>query len=488
MTTLLVRARYVVGYAGGDHMILRDGEVVVEDSRISFVGRGYSGQVDRVVDGGNAILGPGFIDLDALADIDHAILDSWHGPETGPGLSWSADYFRNRRHDVFSAEDRDFKHAFAFTHLLRNGITTAMPIEAETHNAWAETYDEMAIAAATATELGLRIYLGPSYRAGVGITESDGRHTVLFDEAEGWRGLAEAVRFVERFSPHADGLVRGALLPCRIETLTPELMRATASEAKRLGAKVRLHCLQDLSELAFLGERYGKSPLELLDETGLLDADLLIPHATYIGGHSRNPGGDHGDLERLARSGASIIHCPMTSLRYGVALESFARYRAAGVNIALGTDSFPPDMIRNMDVGVHLSKLVEGRPDGGSAAELFRVATLGGAAALGRDDLGRLAVGACADMVLVDLDDPRIGAVEDPIRTLLMNCTGANVRTAVIDGRVVMENGILAGINEPSMRRRAQAYFDRMKAAYSERDHRRRPAEELFSASFPSAE
>lgn len=484
MTTLLVRAAFVVGYADGDHVVLRDGEVVTEGNRIVFVGRGYDGRTDRVIDAGNAILSPGFIDLDALADIDHAILDTWHGPQTGPGLNWSADYFHHRRHDVFPAEDRDFKHAFAFTHLIRNGITTAMPIEAETHNAWAETYEEMEIVAATAQLFGLRIYLGPSYRAGVNVTDSEGRHAVLFDEAEGRRGLAEAVRFVEAFSPSADGLVRGAMLPCRIETLTPELMRATAREARRLGAKVRLHCLQDISELTFLSERYGKSPLELLEETGLLDADLLIPHAVYIGGHSRNPDGDRRDLARLARSGASVIHCPMTSLRYGVALESFARYRAAGVNMALGTDSFPPDMIRNMDVGVHLSKLMEGRTDGGSAADLFRAATLGGAAALGRDDLGRIAPGACADMVLVSLDDTRTGVIEDPIRTLLMHCTGANVTTVIIDGRIVMENGTIPGIDEVAMRQRAQAYFDRMKAAYGERDYRRRPADKLFPPTF----
>jgi cytosine/adenosine deaminase-related metal-dependent hydrolase len=274
------------------------------------------------------------------------------------------------------------------------------------------------------------------------------------------------------------------MLPCRIETLTPELMWATAREAKRLGAKVRLHCLQDISELDELGARYGKSPLQLLEETGLLGADLLIPHATYIGRHSRNPDGDPGDLEKLTRSGASVIHCPMTSLRYGTALESFARYRAAGINIALGTDSFPPDMIRNMDTGQHVSKLMERRQDAGSAAEMFRAATLGGAAALGRDDLGRLAPGACADMVLIDLDDPRVGVIEDPIRTLLMNCTGANVATVIIDGRVIIEEGVFLGVDEVGMHERAQDYFDRMKAAYSERDYRRRPPEQLFPASF----
>lgn len=481
---LLVKAAFVVGYADGDHVVIKDGEVATADGRISFVGRGYDGPADRVIDAGKAILSPGFIDLDALADIDHAILDCWHGPATASGLNWSEDYFHHRRRDVFPPAERDFKHEYAFTQLLRNGITTAMPIGAETHNAWAETYDEMAAAAAIAERLGLRVYLGPSYRAGVNVTRADGETTVLFDEQEGWRGLAEAVRFVETFGTTGSDLVRALFLPCRIETLTPELMRATAREARRLGCKVRLHCLQDISELEELRDRYGKSPLQLLDETGLLDENLLIPHATYIGGHSRNPDGDPTDLDRLARSGAAVIHCPMTSLRYGTALESLPRYRAAGINVALGTDSFPPDMIRNMDVGTHLAKLAERQTGAGSAAELFRAATLGGARALGRSDLGRLAPGACADMVLIELDDARIGVIEDPIRTLLMHATGANVATVIVNGRIVMEDRQLPGIDADALQTRAQAHFDTMKAAYSERDYRRRDPDALFPPTF----
>ncbi len=109
----------------------------------------------------------------------------------------------------------------------------------------------------------------------------------------------------------------------------------------------------------------------------------------------------------------------MTSFRYGRALESFPKYRAAGVKFALGTDSFPPDMIRNIDIGVHMPKVIDGRQDAGNAADIYRAATLGGAQALGRDDLGRIAVGAKADMIIVDLTGPRVGMIEDPIRTLL---------------------------------------------------------------------
>ena len=483
----LVKARFVIGFGEGDHRIIRGGEVAYEADRIIFVGRVFDGNADRVIDAGNAILGPGFIDLDALADIDHAILDTWPGPETASALEWSEDYFLNRRRDLFSPADRDFRHEFAFTQLIRNGITTAMPIGGEMHNAWCETYEEWEAAAAIAARLGLRMYLGPSYRSGVNVTRQDGSRDVLWNEPLGVLGFADAVRFAEIFDGAYGGLIRGVLLPARIETLTPALMRETATAAKRLGLKVRLHCLQGLKEVGYLRQWYGKSPLQLLEEMGLLGPDLLVPHAVFIGGHSRNPDGDPGDLHRLARSGASVIHCPLTSIRYGTALESFPRYRAAGINIAMGTDSYPPDMIRNIDIGTHIPKLIEGRHDAGNAADLYRAATLGGALALDRDDLGRLAAGAKADMMIVDLDDPRIGAIEDPIRTLHMHCTGANVRTVIIDGREVMGDWQIAGIDEAAFRTRLETYFETMKAGYSERDYRRRPVAAIFPSSFPEA-
>lgn len=480
----LVKAGFVIAYESGDHVIIRNGEVAYEGDSIIFVGKAFSGTPDQVIDAGEAILSPGFIDLDALADMDHALIDSWHSPETATGLDWSEDYFLNRRHDFFSSEDRDFRHEFAFTQLIRNGITTAMPIGGEMHNEWCETYDEWAAASGIAARLGLRMYIGPSYRAGVNVVRADGRRDVLWNKVLGDTGLTDAVRFIEDFDGTHDGLIRGALLLARIETMTPDLMRATAAAAKRLGVKVRLHCLQGLKELRFLREWYDKTPLELLDETGLLGPDLLIPHAIYLDIHSRNPNSVTGELATLARSGATVVHCPMTSFRYGTALESFPKYCAAGVKFALGTDSFPPDMIRNIDIGVHMPKVIEGRQDAGSAAEIFRAATLGGAAALGRDDLGRIEAGAKADMIVVDLTNPRVGMIEDPIRTLHMNCTGADIKTVIINGRLVMEDRVLPGQDEAAMRHRLTGYHTKMNAGYSERDYLRRPTDQIFPPTF----
>lgn len=459
---ILLKASFVVGHDGDDHVIHRDGCVVLEGDEIVHAGGPYDGEADEVIDAGHALIGPGFIDLDALADIDHAILDTWHADSSG--LAWSDDYALHRRQAVFPLEETLFMREYALTQLIRNGITTAMPIAAETHSAWAESYEEFAGVAEIAGRLGLRMYLGPSYRSGVPVT--GGR--VHWEPENGERGLADAVRFVKDFDGAYGGRLRGALLPCRIETLTPGLLRATARAAEELDCLVRLHCMQSPREAGLLGGQ----PIDVLEDSGLLNHRLIVPHARYI---------EPRDVPRLAAI-AGIAHCPLTSVRYGDALHDFDSYRAAGVTVALGTDSFPPDMIRNMDYGNNLAKLVTGRLDAGAAADYYRAATLGGARALGRDDLGRLSPGAKADLIVVDLSGPRTGPVDDPIRTLLMNCSGADVTTVVIDGRVVMRDRVVPGAE--GLRERAQAYFDRMKAAYSTRDHLRREPDTLFPPSF----
>ncbi len=175
-------AAFVIGYNGDDHVIYCDGEVVYDNDRIEFVGHGYAGPVDRTIDAGLAIISPGFIDLDALADIDHAILDTWASPEIEPGLQWSADYFRHRRHDVFTRAEEAFKHRYALSQLALNDITTFMPIAGEQYKGWCETYDEFADVVDIVGELGLRAYLGPSYRSGVNVVHEDGRRDVLWYE------------------------------------------------------------------------------------------------------------------------------------------------------------------------------------------------------------------------------------------------------------------------------------------------------------------
>jgi len=483
-----ISARYVLGFDGARHTLIEDGEVVFDGDSIVFVGRNYAGTVDEERDFGRSLVMPGLIDLDALADIDHLILDSWPTPDVAAGHLWSGDYFANRRRDVFTPAERATVRAFALVQLALHGITTYMPIASEIHSAWAEGFDELVDMAETSQRIGLRGYLGPAYRSGVHVSTAAGDREVHFDEAQGLAGLRDAERFLDHAAGLADPLVTGVLLPCRIETLSEELMRETARIARERDAIVRLHCLQSPLEDGLLQHSAGRGVLELLESTGLFGTRLLIPHGVVINGMDPSALAPGGPLDLLARHGVSIVHCPLTSFRYQKQLVSFDRFREAGVNLCLGTDSFPPDLVRGMDVGMHLTRLVEERPDAGTLADYFDAATLGGARALGRDDLGKLAPGMQADITVVSLGHFGDGVVEDPLRTLVLNGTARQVTDTFVAGRPVVVDGALPGIDLDALRAEGQRLFDQMKAAYSERDLRRRQPGALFPPTYPHAE
>lgn len=482
-----ISARHVLGFNGTEHTLIEDGEVVFDGDSIVFVGRGYEGPVDEEHEYGESLVMPGLIDLDALADIDHLILDSWPAAGIAPGHLWSDDYFARRRRDVFTRSERATVREFALAQLALHGITTYMPIASEIHSSWAEGFDELADMAETSRRIGLRGYLGPAYRAGVHVTTAKGDREVHFDEAEGLAGLGDAERFLAHADALADPLVTGVLLPCRIETLSEDLMRGTARLARERGALVRLHCLQSALEEDLLQRSTGQGVFELLESTGLFGTRLLIPHGVQIDAMDPASAAPGGPLDTLARHGVSIVHCPLTSFRYQKQLVSFDRFREAGINLCMGTDSFPPDLVRGIDVGMHLARLVEGRADAGALADYFDAASLGGARALGRSDLGRLAPGAQADITVMSLSEFGNGVIEDPLRTLVLNGTARQVTHTFVAGRPVVVNGTLPGMDLSALRTESQRLFEKMRGAYSERDVQRRDPDDLFPPAYTRA-
>lgn len=483
MTTTRVRARYVIAWDGASHRTLRDGEVVYRGDTILFVGRGFEGPVDVEIDGGNAVLGPGFIDLNALGDLDTTVLAFDNQPDWAKGRTWPEDYVAAGPIEMYSDEEQTFKMKYAFAQLVRNGITTALPITSMFYRKWAETYDEFARSADSAAEIGIRAYLGPCYMTGVEVVRNDGSFYTHWDEDRGLKGLADAEGFIDRFDGAHGGLIRGMLAPDRIENCTPELIRRTAAVSAEHGVPARLHCCQSLDEFQSIVDRNDMTPLEWLSSLGFLGPRALLPHGVYITGHSRvSRTGD--DVGLLRDSGATLIHCPLVLSRYGGTMESFARLKAAGVRIGLGTDTFPPDMVENMRLGISLCRVAEHSVTACSAADFYNAATVHAADALGRPDLGRLAPGAKADMTLFDLSDFGIGQVIDPVQTMMLSGTGRDFRTSIINGRVVMRDRLLPGVDLDAWHRQAQGQFEGLIAKYPLRTLHHPPVDEIFAPSF----
>ncbi|MGO0058867.1 amidohydrolase family protein [Brevibacillus fluminis] len=477
--------RYVVGYDGVDHVIVEHGEVVYEtqSGTILFVGHDYPDQVDEVIDAGNAVISPGFIDLNALGDIDHDIVHVEAGSRQ-KNLLWSEAYYQNGYREVMTPEEEAFKSQFAYTQLILNGVTTAMPITSVFYKRWAETYEELEAAVHHAGKLGLRMYMGPSYQSGMRVVKPNGEIEVLWNEEEGRAGLRRAVEFVKKFDGAYDGLIRGMLAPERIETQTPENLLETKRFADELGCPIRLHAAQGDYEYHEIHRRHNKTPIRFLYDLGFLGERTAIPHADYVAGFSKVAIGEGCDLALLAETKTTVIHCPLVIGRHGQALESFARYKRRGINMALGTDTFPPDIFQNVRTASMVSRMVEGELADSTYADLYRAATLGGARFLGRDDLGRLAPGAKADIIAIDLDGFHMGAVDDPIRTMFMSGSGRDVKLSIINGRTVMKDRLIPGVDLADIKRKGQAYFEKMRAGYLERDYQQLPADELFAPSF----
>jgi cytosine/adenosine deaminase-related metal-dependent hydrolase len=204
------------------------------------------------------------------------------------------------------------------------------------------------------------------------------------------------------------------------------------------------------------------------------------------GGHSRvdYPRGD--ELKILAETGATIGHCPHKCAKMAFAMESFDQYREAGVRIGLGTDTYPLDIVAEMRYASLISRLVDRNASGARAADVFNAATIGGATALGRADLGRLAVGAKADLVIVNLRTTRYGPVRDPINALVEYGSGADVETVIVDGEVVVENGRSTRIDDDELLTQAEAVAARGWDNWAGRDWNGRSVEQIIPPSFPT--
>lgn len=484
MTTTLLRGRWVIASDGDSHHLLEHGEVVYEGRNIIFTGHDYAGPVDEVIDAGNAIIGPGFIDLDALFDLDSTILGFDNHPGWAKARVWASTYVEGGPRDVYSDEEEDFQHEYALAHLLLNGITTALPIRSILYREWAETYDENARAAETAARLGIRTYLGPSYRTGLPVVNPDTAISMHWDVERGMRGLDDAIRFVRDFDGSHDGLIRGFLQPDRIEGCTEELIVRSAEAAATLDCPIRLHCCQGELEVQEVQRRWGKSSLALLHDIGFLSQRALLPHGIHLGGVDPTPEQVEREIGWLVESGAAIVHCPLVSARGGGVMNSFSRFRDAGVQIGLGTDTWPSDIVLNMLTGLIATRIREGSPRA-TAADYYHAATIGGANALNRPDLGRLTPGAFADITVFDLNHPRVGQAIDPIQTMVLHGSGDAFKTVIVNGRTVVRDGQLLAVDLAAQRERAQRQYEKLIASYPERSHLHPPVEEIFTPSFP---
>ncbi len=468
----LIRGGWVVAHDGAGHRVVPGGEVAFEDARVIYAGERFEGTPDRIVEDRRWLVSPGFINLHGHIGVEimAPLVDIPRHRRFAPSRAFveRAPLFLE---PTLTPEEQRLSAEYSLVQMLKCGATTIVDAAGSGPVWWlGNPPDDEALLAETAGRLGARVYLALSYRSARAYAHADGSRDWWWDEAMGMAGLREAVRFCLDHRGGHGGRVQTLLCPHATDNCSPELLRATKEAAARYGLLIQLHTAQYAHEVRLIRERYGATPVEHLHRIGFLGPEVILGHCIYVSGHPAVGGEPYRDLALIAGSGASVAHSPLPFARTGEALHTLPRYLRAGVNVGIGCDIWPADIIREMHLAWIVGKVVGRDAVEPTARQVFDCATLGSARALQRDDLGRLAPGARADIVCVDLGRYHIGPVLDPIRALVTLAAGQDVASVWIDGQPVVEHGRVLAADEAALQAAVPAILEKLYAAASARD------------------
>jgi len=284
--------------------------------------------------------------------------------------------------------------------------------------------------------------------------------------------LADCERVASRYHGSADGRLTVRFAPCMIWTVTPEALCDVRALATRLGVGLTMHVAETSFEIDNSRRRFGKTDLRVLEELGVLGADLLAVHCVYL---------DHEDVRTLAAHGVAVSHNPTSNMYLSSGVAPIPDMLRAGIPVGLASDgpasNNTHNMIESLKFAALLHKVATRDPTVITGETVLEMATIGGARALGMErEIGSLETGKRADLFVADLAaSPFCSPVHHPVSALVYSAAGHEVETVVVDGRVVLDEGHLTTASEERIRAAAQTAADGLVARAGTDTLRRRP-------------
>ena len=436
------RARYLLT-VDGQRRIIRDGSVLIENGRISRVGKAdelASAQADRVIDGRHLVVTPGFFNGHMHISYAHPVRGIFPDDQGSP-----------LKH-VFAlqaamTEDEEY-HAtlLGLVELLRNGTVCFLdPGSTKFPDACLQAY----------TDAGIRVIMGD------GVTDREAPWPLARYET------AEAVRrttaFIDKWHGKLEGRLRAWAMPFSPETCSPELLQALKRVADDRHTGLTLHHGSGEQARKDYQARGAKSPTQYLESLGVLGPNVLLAHALGI---------DDAEIDCVARTGAAVAMCPVTAAkgaRGAGALGRMPELLARGVRVALGCDSPNNsnhlDLVRAMNMAAIQYKDARQDMTQIPAEKALEMATRLGAAAMGvGDELGSIEPGKRADLVCFDTQRPEWQALWNPVSNLVYNTDGRSIHTVVVDGRVVVDGYRQTFVDEPRLYGQVQEIGEKLQA------------------------
>ncbi len=428
MKTVLLRRATVLVTMDDEGREISDGALFIRGNRIEAVGPSdqLPQAADEVIDLRDHILLPGLVNTHhhfyqtltrALPAVQDAPLFGWLKTlyPIWTGLTGEAIYISTL---VASAE------------LLRSGCTTSSDHLYIYPND--VTLDDQIRAA---QEIGIRFH---AVRGSMSLGESKGGlppDAAVEDEDD---ILRDSRRLIERYhDPKPYAMLRIVLAPCSPFSVTPDLMRQSAVMAREHGVRLHTHLAETLDEERFCLREFGVRPVALAEDLDWLGDDVWHTHCVHL---------NDAEIELFARTGTGVAHCPSSNMRLASGIAPIRQMVDAGVRVSVAVDGSASNDGSHMLNEVRQAMLLQrvlGNPAGLSAREALAMATRGGAAVLGRDDVGQLAPGKAADCIAINLNRLAFaGGLHDPVAALLF-CAPQEVDLALVNGRVVVRDGEL---------------------------------------------
>ncbi len=453
--TRIANAEVVVAYDADaeTHVYRRDCDVVFDEARLLHMGEGYAGTADVTLNGRGLMAMPGLVNVHSHPSSEpgnKGVTDEVGSPKLYNSSLY--EYLGLLRAD---AEGIPHLNHTAWSELLMSGVTTLVDLSFPS-DGWIDR----------AAASGMRLVLAPMFRNGRWFTRNGYVVEYELDDLAGRKAMTEALAIIDAAVAHPSGRLSGLVCPAQIDTCTEELIRASVAAANERNLPIQIHCAQSITEFNEMVRRTGLTAVQWLDQLGFLGPNASIAHGIFLDHHPWVRWPTRTDLQRLAETGTSLAHCPTVFARRGITLRDLGSYLRGGVNVGIGTDTYPHNMLEEIRNAGMFARITAETHENVTSGDLFRCATLGGAKLLGRTDIGRLAVGAKPDVVLIDLTHPMMQPRREPLRSLIHAAAERAVRHVFVAGRQVVKDGRVltmdyaaaaAGVNAAQARALAKA-------------------------------
>ena len=398
------------------------GDLLIRDGRIASVGENDASKIDETIDASGCAVLPGFVQTHI-----HLCQTLFRGAADDLSL---IDWLKKRIWPMEAAHTPKSIRASArlgIAELVKGGTTCALTMETVRH-----------------TEEVLRVVEETGFRATVGkcmMDKGDDLPPELHEQTRA--SIDESLKLIDEWHGKGAGRIRCCFAPRFAVSCTRELLAEVAKLARERGLMIHTHASENKSECEMVERETGMRNVAYLYWLGIADKHVVLAHCIHL---------DEQEMKTLARTKTNVAHCPSSNLKLGSGIAPVAEMLERGIPVSLGADGAPCnnrlDMFTEMRTAALLQKAQHG-PEVLPAARMLRIATIDGARALGlAEEIGSLEVDKRADLIVVDLNNLHAAPETEVISSLVYSAQASDVRTTVIDGRIVMRDRELTTMNE----------------------------------------